>query len=279
MAGAGNDSSSIVLLAKVEKYMKAAITFSPVSSQPCSFSPTKPIFVSIIVPTLNEAANICRQAQTLNQLPEAEIIFADGGSCDGTIQALRRLAEELPQLQLIQAPCGRARQMNAGAKHARGEWLIFLHADTTLPQDSFNSFLTRVKTSPQLYSGAFTFRVEHPHWAYRYLEFYVGLRCKFLKLPFGDQALFVKRRHFEALGGYRDDFLLMEDMELVQRLNKQPGFTILPEPVFTSPRRYENDGFFKRGLGNIYLQWLYRCGVHPRELAKKYYPRYASDVD
>jgi len=258
--------------------MKAATTFAPAPTKTRSSSPAPHAFVSLIVPTFNEAPNICRQAQALGQLPNAEIFFADGGSNDGTAKAIGSVLPALPNAHFMQTPCGRARQMNAGAKHARGEWLIFLHADTILPKDSFNAFLETVQESPQLNSGAFTFRVDHAHWSYRYLEFYVGLRCKFLKLPFGDQALFIKRRFFEELGGYRDDFPLMEDMELVQRLNKQAGFVILPAPVFTSPRRYENDGFFKRGLGNIYLQLLYRCGVHPRELAKKYYPRNASVV-
>jgi len=252
--------------------MKAAITFAPAAIKTHSPAPVQRAFVSIIVPTFNEAPNICRQAQALSQLPNVEIIFADGGSNDGTARAIGSVLPELPNAHLIQTPCGRARQMNAGAKQAKGEWLIFLHADTALPKDSFGVFLKTIQESPGLNSGAFAFRVEHPHWSYRYLEFYVGWRCKFLKLPFGDQALFVKRRHFEKLGGYRDDFPLMEDMELIQRLNKQAGFVILPAPVFTSPRRYENDGFFKRGLGNVYLQLLYRCGVHPRELAKKYYP-------
>lgn len=251
--------------------MKAAITFSAVQSPNHLLSSPKHVFVSIIIPTLNEVSNICRQAQVLSPLPRTEIIFADGGSADGTAKTIARLTKDLPQVHLIQTACGRARQMNAAAKQARGEWLIFLHADTTLPQDSFTAFLEAVKSPSLLHSGAFTFRVEHAHWSYRYLEFYVGLRCKFLKLPFGDQALFIKRRYFEALGGYREDFLLMEDMELVQRLNKRPGFAILPAPVFTSPRRYEHDGFLKRGVENIYLQLLYRCGVHPRELAKKYY--------
>jgi rSAM/selenodomain-associated transferase 2 len=258
--------------------MKAAITFAPVSTKTHSLAPAPHAFVSIIVPTFNEAPNICRQAQTLRQLPNVEIIFADGGSSDGTAKVISSILPELPNAHLIQTSCGRPRQMNAGAKHAKGEWLIFLHADTVLPEDSFGVFLKTIHESPGLNSGAFTFRVEHEKWAYRYLEFYVGLRCKFLKLPFGDQALFIKRRFFEALGGYRADFPLMEDMELVQRLNKQAGFAILPAPVFTSPRRYEHDGFFKRGLGNIYLQLLYRCGVHPRELAKKYYPRNGSVV-
>jgi len=251
--------------------MKAAIAFAPTATKTFIAPQVKHAFVSIIVPTLNEAQHIRRQAHLLSQLPEAEIIFADGGSGDGTSREIESSLRELPNVHLIHAPCGRSRQMNAGAQKARGEWLIFLHADTEMPAESFRAFLKTAKQSSQLDSGAFTLRVNNAKWSYRYLEFYVGLRCKLLKLPFGDQAIFIRRRLFEKIGGYRDDYPLMEDMELVQRLNRQAGFAVLDVPIYTSARRYETDGFFKRGLGNLYLQLLYRLGVHPRELAKKYW--------
>ncbi|MDZ7362238.1 MAG: TIGR04283 family arsenosugar biosynthesis glycosyltransferase [candidate division KSB1 bacterium] len=251
--------------------MKATITLAPKPIQAVGEPRVKPAFVSIIVPTLNEAQNVRRLASTLSALPEAEIIFCDGGSCDGTPDEIQHCVGGRWNVRLIHAPCNRAQQMNAGAKQAKGEWLIFLHADTVLPRESFNGFLVMAKQSPHLNAGAFTFRVAHQSWVYRYLEFYVGLRCKLLKLPFGDQAIFIRRKLFEAIGGYREDFPLMEDMEIAQRLNKQQGFVLLDFLVYTSARRYEAEGFFKRGLGNIYLQLLYRLGVHPRELAKKYW--------
>lgn len=251
--------------------MKAATIFAPTATQTLSRLQIKTPLVSVILPTLNEAANVRQQAQALNPLPEAEIIFVDGGSDDGTCYELEALSRELANVHLLQAPAGRARQMNAGAKRANGEWLIFLHVDTRLPPASFGAFLRRIKQASPLTSGAFTFRVAHHHWAYRYLEFYVGLRCKLLRLPFGDQAIFIRKKLFEEIGGYREDFPLMEDMELVQRLNRQNGFAVLDFPVYTSARRYEKDGFFKRGLDNLYLQLLYRFGVHPQELAKKYW--------
>jgi len=251
--------------------MKAAITFAPAAEKIFTSLQVQHAFVSIIVPTLNEIQNVCRQALALSRLPEAEIIFADGGSGDGTQCEIETSLYDLPNVHLIHAPCGRARQMNAGARKAKGEWLVFLHADTQMPPESFGAFLKLVEHSSTLNSGAFAFRVDNKKWVYRYLEFYVGLRCKLLKLPFGDQAIFVKRRLFEEIGGYREDFPLMEDMELVQRLNKQSGFNVLKFPIYTSARRYETDGFLKRGLGNIYLQLLYRLGASPRELAKKYW--------
>jgi rSAM/selenodomain-associated transferase 2 len=228
-------------------------------------------FVSIIVPTLNEAPNVRRQARALSQLPETETIFVDGGSCDGTLCEIESSLCEQSNLHFMQVPASRARQMNAGAQKAKGDWLLFLHVDTHLPPESFGAFLQMVKQPSRLNSGAFTFRVDHRKWAYRYLEFYVGLRSKLLKLPFGDQAIFVKRRLFEKLGGYREDFPLMEDVEIVQRLNKLDGFAVLNFPVYTSARRYEADGYCRRGCGNLYLQLLYKLGVHPRELAKRYW--------
>ncbi|MCI0694131.1 TIGR04283 family arsenosugar biosynthesis glycosyltransferase [candidate division KSB1 bacterium] len=233
----------------------------------------QPAFVSIVVPTLNEAANVCGLVQSLRKYPEAEIIFADGGSCDGTKRAIEGHCTGDGKIRLVHAPCSRARQMNEGAKAARGAWLIFLHADTFLPPFSLQNFLCFVRTHPQLAAGAFTFRVDHARWVYRYLEFYVGVRSRWLKLPYGDQAIFVKRNVFEEIGGYRDDFSLMEDVELVRRLNKRNGFAILKFPVYTSARRFEADGYFRRTCGNLYLQFLYALGVPPQKLAERYWKK------
>lgn len=231
------------------------------------------VFVSIIVPTLNEAANICSLILPLRSFPEAEIIFADGGSCDGTQRAIAGHCTGNGKIRLVHSPRSRARQMNAGAAVARGDWLIFLHADTILPARSLQNFLRLVRAQPQLAAGAFTFRIDHPRPVYRCLEFYVGLRCRWLKLPYGDQAIFVKRNVFEEIGGYRDDYALMEDVDLARRLNQRNGFAILEFPVYTSARRYEADGYLRRALGNFYLQLLYAPGVSPSKLAEKYWKK------
>jgi len=228
-------------------------------------------FVSIIIPTVNEILNIRSQAQALAQLPEAEVIFVDGDSSDGTPQELEACSCVHANLRFIHAPRRRSSQMNAAARVAKGEWLIFLHADTFLPAASFQHFVQYVKSQRQLDAGAFTFRVKHKRRVYRYLEFYVGIRSRLLKLPYGDQALFVRRSLFEELGGYREDFPLMEDVELVRRLNQREGFAILPAPVYTSARRFEHEGYLKRTCGNLYLQLLYALGVHPQKLAQQYW--------
>jgi len=228
------------------------------------------VLVSIIIPTFNEVANIRRQAAALAPLPEAEVIFVDGGSSDGTPQELRACCAHAP-LRFIHARQRRSSQMNAAARIAKGEWLIFLHADTSLPCASFQHFLQYAKSRRELNAGAFTFRVAHERAVYRYLEFYVGLRSRLLKLPYGDQALFVRRRLFEEIGGYREDYPLMEDVELVRRLHQHKGFEILPAPVYTSARRFESEGYLKRTCGNLYLQMLYALGVPPQKLAQHYW--------
>jgi len=227
--------------------------------------------VSIIIPTVNEILNVGPQARTLAALPEAEVIFVDGDSSDGTPQELEACCCGLANLRFIHAPRRRSSQMNAAARVAKGEWLIFLHADTFLPATSFQHFLQSIKSQRELNAGAFTFRVQHERWVYRYLEFYVGVRSRIMKLPYGDQALFVRRSLFEELGGYREDYPLMEDVELVRRLNHREGFAILPAPVYTSARRFEGEGYLKRTCGNLYLQLLYALGVHPQKLAQRYW--------
>jgi rSAM/selenodomain-associated transferase 2 len=228
-------------------------------------------FVSIVVPTLNEAANVQRVSTSLIGLQNAELIFADGGSTDGTTERIEELRLHHANVRLVRSAKSRSKQMNAGAAEAKGEWLIFLHADTILPEQSLQQFVRLVRADPSLQSGAFEFRVDHRRLVYRYLECYVRLRAKYGKLPFGDQAIFLKRNLFERLGGYRDDYPLMEDMELVQRLNKLDGFEVLDIPVFTSARRFEADGYLKRTCGNLYLQLKYKMGAHPKELARLYY--------
>lgn len=232
--------------------------------------------VSVIIPTLNEFSRVESLAHSLCELPDIEIVFSDGGSTDGTQEILERICKRCPNIYWLAAPCGRARQMNAAVEHTSGEWLIFLHADTRLPALSYQAFLEETQYKPlntttELVVGSFAFRIEHERPIYRYLEWYVAQRCRLLKLPFGDQAIFARRDFFISTGGYLEDFPLMEDMEFIQRVNQNPGFRVLEVPVFTSARRYESEGYFKRACGNIYLQILYRCGIHPQRLAAMYY--------
>ena len=125
-------------------------------------------FVSIIIPTVNEISNVRRQAQTLAPLPDAEVIFVDGGSSDGTLHELEACSRAHANLHVIHAPRRRSSQMNAAAHLAESEWLIFLHADTLLPAESFHYFIQRTRAARELNAGAFTFRVSNERRAYRY---------------------------------------------------------------------------------------------------------------
>jgi rSAM/selenodomain-associated transferase 2 len=228
------------------------------------------MLVSVIIPTFNEATTIEDFCTSLAAFPDVECIIADGGSIDGTQQVLEKVCGRFANVRWLEAPRGRARQMNAAARIATGNWLLFLHADTVLPEASYHRFRDEIMRT-DLNAGAFTFHIAHEDWRYRYLEWYVAQRCRFLKLPFGDQAIFARKDVFMRLGGYREDFPLMEDVDFVSRANTDAGFRVLDAPVFTSARRYEHEGYWKRAAGNVYLQLLYRCGVHPERLAALYY--------
>jgi rSAM/selenodomain-associated transferase 2 len=220
--------------------------------------------LSIIVPTYNEAHNTSRIIDDSLRV-QAQWIIVDGGSSDDTVSNLRNAG-----LYVLTSSKGRAVQMNAGARTAVGEWLIFLHADTILPDAAIEYFHAHVARHPETPGGAFSLRMENPKWKYRYLEFYVKWRCRLLKLPFGDQAMFVRKSLFDKLGGFNESLPVMEDIEFVRKLNRCPGFITLPAPVITSARRYEQEGFFIRSAKNLVMQILYKFGFPASKLRAMY---------
>jgi rSAM/selenodomain-associated transferase 2 len=228
------------------------------------------MLVSIIIPTLNEVETIDQCCTSVASFADVECILADGGSTDGTQQVLERVCNKFTNVRWLQTERGRSRQMNAAARIAHGDWFIFLHADTVLPETSYQRFRDEISRT-KVNAGAFSFKIAHQHLRYRYLEWYVAQRCRFLKLPFGDQAIFARKDVFTHLEGYREDFPLMEDFDFVQRAKKSSVFKVIDAHIFTSARRYEAEGYWKRAAGNVYLQLLFRFGVHPKRLAAKYY--------
>ena len=230
--------------------------------------------VSIIMPVMNEAAILGPQLGRLAALPQTEVIVVDGGSHDATQAIVSLHSAAHPNVRLLQSARGRSIQMNAGAAVALGEWLLFLHADTILPPDSHQQLLRIAHTDPEHRAGAFAFQVTGNAGWFRWLERSVGWRNRRMRLPFGDQGLFVRRHYFRQLGGYREDYPLMEDLELVQRLRRASGFRILHDyPVITSGRRWEEEGYLFTSARNIFLQLLYSSGIHPRILAKMYWKK------
>ena len=189
-------------------------------------------------------------------------------------EALARLHVQLPadpRIEVIVAeppPLGRGAQMNAGAARARGAWLLFLHADSRLPQGWLDVF-EAVTRDPHLVGGWFRFALDASTWQARAIERLVALRVRIWTLPYGDQGFFVRRDVFTRLGGYAE-WALMEDVDFVRRLRRAGPVAELPLSLITSARRWERDGWFRRSSRNLVLVGLYFLGVGPDRLAKWY---------
>jgi len=222
--------------------------------------------LSIIVPVLDEAENLERLLPHLRaRCPEAEVIVVDGGSGDRT--AL--VARAWPHGRYLVGECGRARQMNAGARAARGDIFLFLHADTRLPAGAAAAIVDAL-ADPAVAGGRFDVRFSSPRWPFRVIAAFMNRRSRLTRIATGDQAMFIRRTVFEALGGY-PDIPLMEDVELSARLKRRGRIRCLGLRVTTSARKWERDGI----LRTIVLMWalrlLYFLGVDPARLHRWYY--------
>ena len=222
---------------------------------------------SIIVPVLHEAERINDLIGHLRQLdPEksSEIIVVDGAPEKDTLQAIHD-----DRITQISADKGRAKQMNAGAFAAKGDILIFLHADTELPMSALkrmNAFVNR----NEFVGGAFDLGIKSEKRIYRVIAFLGSLRSRLNRIPYGDQAIFVRRNYFNKIGGYKD-IPLMEDAELMRRMKRSAKkIFIFHDRVMTSPRRWEEEGLVYCILRNWTLQILYFLGVSPHKLVNFY---------
>ncbi len=219
--------------------------------------------LSIIIPTLNEASVIEKSLDRLSGAAGVEIVVVDGGSSDDTAETARKLGARV----LTTAPC-KAKQMNVGAAVARGEVLLFLHADTCLPKQFEQKILAAVNRKG-VSAGAFRLGIDSEDPGLRFIEWVANWRARLLQMPYGDQALFVDRRLFFEIGGFAD-YPIMEDFELVRRLKKIGKIAILPDSVTTSPRRWQNLGVFKTWLLNQVILAAYFIGIPPHRLASWY---------
>ena len=223
--------------------------------------------VSVIIPTLNEAPRLARALAPLWEEPKpVEVIVADGGSEDGT----RRRARELGAL-CLRAPRGRGSQMAAGAARASGESLVFLHADTLLPR-GWRREVHWVLARPGVSLGAFSFAMDLAGWGPALIQRAVDWRSRFLHLPYGDQALFLRATTLEKLGGFPTQ-PLMEDVALVDRARRRGRVAISPLPARSSARRWRRRGLWGNTLHNWATLAAYRLGAHPRRLERWYYRR------
>ena len=221
--------------------------------------------LSIIVPVLDEAANIVAALEALAPLRArgADVIMVDGGSRDDTVALARPLAD-----QVIAAPRGRASQMNAGAAIARGDILLFLHADTRLPADAERIILDGLTRSGRAW-GRFDVRIDGVHPLFPVIAFFMNARSRLTGIMTGDQAMFVTREAFASVGGF-PNIALMEDITLARNLKRVSRPLCLSARVTTSGRRWEKRGVVRTVLLMWRLRLMYFVGLAPEKLAKRY---------
>ncbi len=227
--------------------------------------------ISVIIPALNVQGSL---APTLASLLHAnsqgmirEVIVSDGGSSDATAS----IATEAGA-QLIVGQKGRGGQLARGAEAARGEWLLFLHADTQLEPGWEAVASAHMAGAYDRAAAAFRLRFDQKGVAPALVAAGANFRSRFLKMPYGDQGLLISRRHYERLGGFRP-IPLFEDVDLVRRLVKEGGrraLRLLPAAAVTSADRYEKAGYVRRVLGNLHCLTLYFAGVSPHRIVEIY---------
>lgn len=220
--------------------------------------------ISIIVPTLNEEKLLGATLASIPEDPSLESIVVDGGSEDRTLQVASGARASI----VLQTASRRARQMNEGARAASGDILLFLHADTRLP-DGFADLVRTTLRDGAVAAGAFRLAIDSPTTALKAIERLANWRSSFFQLPYGDQALFVRRERFFSVGGY-PDLPIMEDFELVRRLRRMGRIRLLSEKVLTSSRRWDRVGLLRTTLINqaVLLAYLAKCS--PKRIARWY---------
>jgi rSAM/selenodomain-associated transferase 2 len=226
--------------------------------------------ISVIMPAYNEEKVLPGTLQALFAQPgEFETILVDGGSTDRTCAVVSGLAinpqsSVLSTVRLLTAPKGRASQMNAGAKQAQGEWLLFLHADTVLPAGAIQQ-LNKIENDSTIQAGGFMHQFSGDDWRLRFISFLDNFRCTRSRIIYGDQALFVRRTLFEELGGFPNQPIL-EDVAFCEKLIKRTNPVLLFPPVITDARKFLTMGVWRSFIRVllIILHVEYRLPVLPR---------------
>ncbi len=219
--------------------------------------------VSVVIPTLNEEGNLKDSIASIGG--KAEVIVADGGSSDSTLE----VASVLGAITVRSSRRGRGLQMDSGASLAAGDVILFLHADTRLPEGWFEAISGAMRDKDTV-GGGFSLSIGSDKLFFRILERLVRVRSRRLGLIYGDQAIFVRKESFFKAGGFKR-LPLMEDVDCVKRLRKLGKVVLLDERVTTSARRWDGAGALRNTIKNLILISLYFLGVSPQRLYTMYY--------
>ena len=217
----------------------------------------------MVIPALNEADTIGPALASTRPSEEVECIVVDGGSRDDTADVAQAAGA-----RVLHSPPGRARQMNAGAEAAQGEFLIFLHADTCLPA-GFADQVRSILTTRGVAAGAFELKIDDPSPGLRIIEAVANWRSRYLKIPYGDQAIFLRKSIFNELRRF-PEIPIMEDFQLMRRARRQGRIVIAPAAVLTSSRRWQRVGPWRGTLINQMVILGFFLGVKPERLARWY---------
>ncbi|TVR52824.1 MAG: DUF2064 domain-containing protein [Gemmatimonadales bacterium] len=245
----------------------------PLPDPPGSPSQPPPPLLGVVIPTLNEEAYLPALLSDLARLPiPHRVVVADGGSLDSSTEVARREGAGS-----VEAPRGRARQMNAGAALLDTPWLLFLHADSRIPAETGAAMAEWIQDPPPEEAGHFRFQLDGGGWTRWIIEGGQRVREGLSGLAYGDQGLLLSRERFLAVGGF-PDLPLMEDVEMVRRLRRTGGLARVPAPLVTSARRYREEGWFRAWIRNATLLLLHGLGVPTSSLVRWYPPRAAGLV-
>ena len=222
--------------------------------------------VSIIIPTYNESTVLVETLTRLKQHRPFEAIIGDGGSEDDTADIARH-----HKVTVIQSRQGRAAQMNAAAQTAKGDLLLFLHADSYVSPQGYQRMIEVMSNEPYL-GGAFSLQIDSPLPALKRVARWANWRSRYLNLVYGDQGIFVRREIFNNLKGF-PPLPICEDLDFFRRLKKMGPVVLLKEKAFTSPRRWLAEGIGFTTLRNIAIVTLFLMGFSPTTLSRWYPPK------
>lgn len=220
-----------------------------------------PADISVVIPAIDEEASIAAAVQSAVTAGAIDVIVSDGGSSDETA----RRASEAGATKVIRSIPGRGIQLNSGAMFAKGHFVLFLHADNQLNANC----LQQICEHPTAVWGAFHQRIDSSRAIFRLLEGGNAMRVKYRRMPFGDQAMFVRRDVFKEQGGFAE-IPLMEDVELSQRLGRIARPLLLTGPVTISSRRWQQRGVVRQTLQNWSIQVSFALGTSPEKLKRRY---------